>query len=120
MSYSFTTVGEMVWDPARQVGKLYLHQVQTVADLLDVPSGLRPRIDGTCQVDPETFAVFVAKLQVWYLKSNHSILRSLAHGVLAVSLALQLRLGQQPSGADGDEWAALLGEAHRLEREMPR
>jgi hypothetical protein len=111
VSYSFYAGREMIWDPALRVGKLYLGQAQAVAEVLEVESGLQPRIDGTCAVDPESFAAFVAALQAWHLKSRHAELLQLTRGLLTVSLALLLRTGQQPPSGSGDAWEEILAEA---------
>jgi hypothetical protein len=117
MSYSFYVGDEMVWDPALRVGKLYLGQVATVAEVLDLPSGLTPRLDGTCQIEPQVFAAFFAEFQAWYVKSRHPVLLPLAKGVLVVSLALLQRTGQPPAGA-GEAWDEILAEAIPVARHM--
>jgi hypothetical protein len=111
MSYSFHVGGETVWDPARQVGKLFLGQAQAVADVLDVVSGLHPMLNGTCAVDPVVFAAFVATVQAWHLKSRHPELLLLTGGVLTVAVALLSRTGQPVPAGSGEVWEEILAEA---------
>jgi hypothetical protein len=111
VSYSFTAGEKVVWDPALRVGKLFLGQAEAVAAVLELPSGLTPQRDGTCQVDPQVFGTFVAELQTWHLKSRHAELLLLTKGVLTVAVALSLRTGQQPPAGSGDAWAEILAEA---------
>jgi hypothetical protein len=118
MSYSFRAGNKTVWDPSLQVGKLFLGQAQTVADVLGVSSGLAPQRDGTCLVDPQAFAAFFAEFQTWYLKSRHPVLVPLARPVLAVSLALLQQIGQQPPPASGEAWDVVVAEAIPAARHM--
>ena len=111
MSYSFEVGDELIYDPALRVGKLFLGQALAAADVFDVPSGLHPMLDGTCAVDPQVFAAFVAELQACHLQSQHPELLLLTKGVLIVALALLLRTGQQPSAGSGDAWQEILAEA---------
>ena len=119
MSYSFCADTEIIWDPALRVGKLYLGQARAVAEVLDVPSGLTPLINGTCRVDPEAFGAFVLQFQAWYLKSSHDVFRAMAQGVLTMSVAMLLRTGQQPADAGGAEWDELLAQATEWARTLP-
>ncbi|MEU4244406.1 DUF6086 family protein [Actinoplanes sp. NPDC026619] len=116
MSYSFKSGGVIVWDPALRVGRLFLGQAQTAAELLAVPSGLTNRIDGTCDIDPAAFAAFVAALQEWRLKSSHPVLIPLVHGVLTVSLALLAKIGRDLPAGSGEAWESLRAEAALLEK----
>lgn len=118
MSYPFKTAGVIVWDPALRVGQLYLGQAEVVAGLTEVPSGLVPRRDGSCDLDPEAFASFVEKLWRFYNGGRHPSLGQLLHGVLVVSLVLLKRAGGHPLLSDSEVLDALLTEAAELERTM--
>ena len=119
MSYSFHADGEIIWDPALRVGKLFLGQALATADVLTTVSGLHPMMDGTCAVDPPIFAGFVAELQTWHLASRHPELLQLTRGLLTVALALLLRTGQQPPAGTGDAWVEILAEATLRSRLWP-
>ncbi|MGY0004356.1 DUF6086 family protein [Micromonospora sp. I033] len=119
MSYPFQTAEAPVWDPALRVGQLYLGQAELVAGLVEVPSGLVPRRNGTCDLDPERFATFVEHLWRFYNGGRHAALSHLLRGVLVVSLVLLERAGGQPLPAGGEVLDALLTEAAALERTMP-
>jgi hypothetical protein len=119
MSYTFQTSDAAVWDPALRVGRLYLGQADLVAGLTEVPSGLTPRRDGTCEIDPEVFATFVEHLWRFYAEGRHPALALMLRGVLLVSFVLLKRSDGQPFPAGGDVLDALLTEAAELERTMP-
>lgn len=120
MSYTFQTVGgEAVWDPALRVGRLYLGEADLVAGLTEVPSGLTPRLDGTCDLDPEAFATFVEHAWRFYAEGRHPTLAQLLKGVLVVSFVLLKRSGGRPLPATGAVLDGLLAEAAQLERSMP-
>jgi hypothetical protein len=121
MSYSFQTAGgEPVWDPALRVGRLYLGEAEVVAGLIEVPSGLTPRRDGTCDIDPEVFATFVEHAWRFYAEGRHAVLAQLLRGVLVVSFVLLKRSGGRPLAAGGEVLDALLAEAAQLERSMSK
>jgi hypothetical protein len=118
MSYPFLSAGESVWDPALRVGQLYLGQAELVAELTEVPSGLTPLRDGTCDLAPGVFAAFVEHVWRYYNKGRHPANAHLLHGVLLVSLVLLQRSGGPPLQPGGEVLDALLVEADALERTM--
>ncbi|MGC4896851.1 DUF6086 family protein [Micromonospora sp. DT31] len=120
MSYPFQSTGTPLWDPALRVGEVYLGQAHSVADVLGVPSGLTPLRNGTCDLDPETFAAFVEHLLRFHNKGRHQSLSRMLHGVLVVSLVLMGRAGCPPPPPGGEVRDALLAEASALEPTMPR
>ncbi|MEU4369406.1 DUF6086 family protein [Micromonospora chersina] len=118
MSYTFRAAGTPIWDPALRVGELYLGQAEAVAALLEVPSGLTPRQDGRCDLEPEEFGTFVQHLLRFYNRGHHAALSHLLRGVVLVSLVLLNRAGGHPVPHDGETLDALLTEATALDRTM--
>ncbi|MFG1871052.1 DUF6086 family protein [Micromonospora arborensis] len=119
MSYPFQTAETPVWDPALRVGQVYLGQVRSVAEVMEVASGLTPLRNGSCDLDPATFATFVDHLVKFYNAGRHPTLSHLLRGVLLVSLVLLKRAGGPPPPAGNEVLDALLAEAVALERTMP-
>ncbi|WP_019900862.1 DUF6086 family protein [Salinispora arenicola] len=118
MSYSFQTDSTTLWDPALRVGQLYLGQAEVAARLVEVPSGLTPRRDGYCDLDPKEFATFVERLLRFYNRGRHATLSHLLRGILLISLVLLKRAGGQLLSTDGQALDALLTEAAGLEHTM--
>ncbi|MEU6205844.1 DUF6086 family protein [Micromonospora musae] len=118
MSYTFRAAGTPIWDPALRVGQLYLGQAEAVAGLLEVPSGLTPRLDGRCDLDPDEFATFVQHLLRFYNRGRHAALSQMLRGVVLVSLVLLDRAGEHPVPHDSETLDALLTEATALDRTM--
>ncbi|MFI2712752.1 DUF6086 family protein [Micromonospora sp. NPDC018662] len=119
MSYPFQTAERPVWDPALRVGRVYLGQAQAVAEVMEVASGLAPHRNGSCDLDPEVFAVFVDHLLRFYNAGRHPTLSQLLRGVLLVSLVLLKRAGGPPPPAGNEVIDALVAEATALELTMP-
>ncbi|MET7374396.1 DUF6086 family protein [Micromonospora arida] len=119
MSYPFQTAQTPVWDPALRVGQVYLGQARSVAEVVGVPSGLTPLRNGSCDLDPATFATFVDRLLRFYNEGRHPTLAQLLRGVLLVSLVLLQRAGGSPPPPGSAALDALLAEAAALEPTMP-
>ncbi|MEU8182617.1 DUF6086 family protein [Micromonospora sp. NPDC049044] len=119
MSYPFQTADTPVWDPALRVGEVYLGQARSVAEVVGAPSGLTPLRNGSCDLDPATFATFVDHLLRFYNGGRHPTLSQLLRGVLLVSLVLLDRAGGSPPPAGGEVLDALLAEAATLAPTMP-
>ncbi len=95
MSYEFETANRTrtVWDPALNVGKLYVSLAQGVSELLRLPTGLTPNERGGCDVDMETFQAFSQGMYDRYCSTNHLILQGLIRGLLVTSLVMLQNAG---------------------------
>ncbi|MFE4829260.1 DUF6086 family protein [Streptomyces sp. NPDC056672] len=90
LSYQFETADRTrtIWDPALNVGKLYMSLAQGVGELLRLPTGLTPNERGGCDVDMGTFQTFTQGMYDKYCSTNHFILRRLLRGLLVSSIVM--------------------------------
>ncbi|MFC7547799.1 DUF6086 family protein [Plantactinospora sp. GCM10030261] len=118
MSYSFAFDGKTIWDPALRTGTMFVGLVHGAAQVLGVPSGLNPRVDGSCAIDDlRTFTVFVEQLWDSYVSTRHPVSHEQIRGVLLVCLVLLDRMGA-PITPSGEAQMAIIEQAAALGRSM--
>ncbi|KAB2349712.1 hypothetical protein F8566_13255 [Actinomadura rudentiformis] len=78
------------------VSHLFVRAAESFALHVDLPSGLGPMQADECEINMETFTLFIDALIREYARSNHVILRSLMEGFLATGMALVERGGGEP------------------------
>jgi hypothetical protein len=140
MSQCFRAGDTVLWNPSNGVAQLFLRNVEAVAPLVDIPTGLGPARADEYEIDVATFTTFVGALVRRYRSSTHPILRSLIEAVTAVGIVLVDRAGgtvpslaEEPAAMDmtdvavfttgfgaGGKSARLRQLADDLSRAMPR
>ncbi|MCH6163480.1 DUF6086 family protein [Streptomyces marispadix] len=97
MSCYVTIAGKDVWNPANQVGKIFVGQVELVSRILGVESGVEPIIEDECHIDAEKFSAFTSSLSSTVRRTNNFAFRELLQGVLEVCAVLVSRAGSTVS-----------------------
>ena len=124
MSQYFQVDGHVLWNPSTGVSQVFVRAADSFAELVDHPSGISPIVADECEIQMETFALFISTLIGKYARSNHVILRSLMEGFLATAMALVERGGGElpsmQSCGDDPGIAALRELSHSLEKAMPQ
>ncbi|QNE17484.1 hypothetical protein F1D05_05630 [Kribbella qitaiheensis] len=119
MSWLFESRGDVVWDVATQVARLFVAEATAVAEWIEVPAGLDIRGDDTCQIDIEQFQKFTESIASRYLSSSHPGLRMLIFGVVLPSLVILERSGIQIA-FDSSAGGQLIAQAREHARSMGR
>ncbi|MBE1532325.1 DUF6086 family protein [Actinomadura algeriensis] len=123
MSQYFQVGDHVLWNPATAVARLFAATAQTLADIVDKPSGIGPEGADEYQIDVRAFTAFTDELVRRYARSNHTVMRALMEGFVVTALALADRAGADVPAARGLDTAdvrALAEHARRIERTMPR
>jgi hypothetical protein len=108
VSYTVELDGESVWEPANQVGELYIGMVGTVAEMLGVPAGLTELSGDWYSIDRIVYPAMVRDMLRAFARSGHWEFRLLVGSVLAVSIGI-LDRGKIPiAGETEDERKALV------------
>jgi hypothetical protein len=94
LSYLFELDDETVWSPANRVAQLYLGMLDTVAQLLDRPTGLVDQGSGDWYaVDRVDFPALVTEMVRTFAASSHWELRLMIGSLLGVSIGILDRAG---------------------------
>lgn len=110
-----------LWWPANNVARLFKANVETLAELLGVPSGIGDLIEDECEVDLVPFQGFCTSAVARYDETTNGLLRSMTVGLIATALALLQRAGGQiPSTATSERQAAWASLSAQHEKLMPR
>jgi hypothetical protein len=120
MSCYFQIDDNVLWNPSNEVARLFKGQIEVVASVLRLDSGLGDIIEDECEVAPDVFERFVAEAMKQYQHVLHPIFRSLTVGVIATASVLVERAGGQLPELDPEQstaWTALRGQHARS---MPR
>ncbi|MEU0090140.1 DUF6086 family protein [Kribbella sp. NPDC006257] len=117
MSWLFESEGEIVWDVATQVARLFVAEVTAVAQWIEVPTGLTVPGDDTCQIDVRQFQLFTEAIGSRYLSASHTQLRLLLIGVVLPSIVMLERSGIRPLFGS-DVGTKLIAEAREHARSM--
>jgi hypothetical protein len=146
MSQYFEIGNETLWNPSNGASRMFQRQVAVFEAELELSSGIAPMVSDECQIDLNTFEIFVNALLANHRSTSHAIVLALSDGFTATVLALAERAGIKvnwakliagPNGplkdvqvsagtgmsvpAEGKSWAAGLREkARELDRGMAR
>ncbi|WP_157239843.1 DUF6086 family protein [Catenuloplanes japonicus] len=93
MSQYFQAGAVELWNPATAVARLFARQVEAVAPIAGVPTGLGPEIGDEYDIDLPEFTAFVGALVGRYRTATHPVLRALVEPVAAVGIVLVERAG---------------------------
>jgi hypothetical protein len=88
VSQYFQVGDRVLWNPATGVAQVFLRSAESLAVLVDLPSGLGPMNADECEIDMAVFEAFVDALIRRYVQSNHVVLRSLMQGFIATAVVL--------------------------------
>ncbi|MFJ2262750.1 DUF6086 family protein [Streptomyces sp. NPDC087844] len=88
MSYPYELGGETLWDAGYHSGLLYLSLARGAAEFLELPTGLTPAPQGSCDIELPTFRAFVQGLYGTYSSAGNPVLRGLTRDLLITSLVL--------------------------------
>jgi hypothetical protein len=113
MSCFFEVGDTTVWNPANTIARLFKGQVEAVATVYHVESGLGEIINDECRIDLPAFEKFVAEAMRQYGHSPHHVLRSLIVSVISTaSVLVERAAGQLPEAEPGQAapWAQLRRE----------
>ncbi|MFJ8592099.1 DUF6086 family protein [Streptomyces sp. NPDC093598] len=88
MSHPYELGGETLWDAGYHSGRLYLSLARGAAELLELPTGLTPTSQGSCDIELPTFRAFVRGLYGAYSSVGNPVLRGLTRDLLITSLVL--------------------------------
>jgi hypothetical protein len=117
LSYFFEVSGETVWDPALRIAKWYIALAESTAGLMQLPTGLTPSEQDTCDIDPKVFRGFVEGLYEVYFSTRHPVQHGLIKGLLLTSMVVLERTGAVISpGSEREQ--ALWEEKQALARSM--
>lgn len=118
MSYPIAFGDNTIWDPALRVGQMFVGLAHGAAEVLRIPSGLNPRVNGTCVIDDlRTFSVFVEQLWDSYFATRHPAAHEQVRGLLLICLVLLDRAGSPVTPAD-EAQVAIMDDARTLARSM--
>ncbi|NMO20002.1 hypothetical protein HPC49_21955 [Pyxidicoccus fallax] len=114
MSIYFMTPNKRdVWNPASVTGRLFCEQVESVARLLDVESGLGAVVSDEVVVNDEKFVSFVQSFAERLLRTSaESGAYLLLEGCFSIAGALAVKLGARLP--DDDTIATLVSEGRRI------
>ncbi|MDT0389176.1 DUF6086 family protein [Streptomyces dubilierae] len=88
MSHPFELGGETLWDAGHHSGLLYLSLARGAAEFLELPTGLTPTAQGSCEIELSTFRAFVQGLYDTWSSAGNPVLRGLTRDLLVTSLVL--------------------------------
>ena len=88
LSYPYELGGETLWDAGYFSGKLYASLARGAAEFVELPTGLTPTPQGSCDVELPTFRAFVQGLYAHYSSTSNPVIHGLARGLLVTSLVL--------------------------------
>jgi hypothetical protein len=94
-----------VWYPVSHAGALYVGMINVVAEVYQVPTGLRAVADDTHAIDPGQFEVFVRRAMSLFTSTNNGEITLLLEGVLPPSTVLLERCGRPLTPQNDDELA---------------
>lgn len=95
MSYPFELDGETVWDAGSQTGQLYVSLARGAAAYLELPCGLTPNEQGSCDIELSLFQPFVERMYSTYSSTRNPVLHGLTRGLLITSLVLLEQAGRE-------------------------
>ncbi len=125
MSCAFRIGDHVLWNPATDVGRLFLGQAALLASFTGYDTGLGELAEDGCQIDPEAFAAFTEALVNRCQRVRQGVLQVLTSGFVATALVLVARAGRAAGhfgpGVPADfmeheypgRWQALCDEAAR-------
>lgn len=93
MSQYFDVGDETLWNPSNGASRMFQRQVALFEAELELPSGIGPMENDTCEIDPATFETFVNALLAQHRRTSHAILLALCEGFTATVLVLAERAG---------------------------
>ncbi|WP_443042677.1 DUF6086 family protein [Streptomyces sp. NBC_00344] len=93
MSYYFEVDGRTVWDCSLRIGRWFIASAESVAGLIDLPTGLAPSSQDSCDIELKIFRGFVDGLRECYNSTRHPVMHSLMDGLLVTCLVLLERGG---------------------------
>jgi hypothetical protein len=117
MSYIFEIDDVTVWSPALRVGRLYVAMAGDVADMLGARTGMTAMASDFWNIDLDVFDQFVRTMYAEHFSSNHTVKKCLIGAVLAPSVIVLERGGNQIDATSQEEREFLIA-AHGLS--MPR
>ncbi len=111
--YFMTASRQDVWNPASATGRLFCDQVESVARLLEVESGLGAIVSDEVVVNDEKFVSFVQSFAERLLRTSaESGAYRLLEGCFSIAGALALKLGARLP--EDDTVARLVSEGRRI------
>ncbi|MFC3577723.1 DUF6086 family protein [Streptomyces yaanensis] len=135
MSQYFDMGDETLWNPSNGASRLFLRQLAVFEAELGLSSGIGPMESDECQIERDSFELFVNALLARHRRTSHGIVLALSEGFIATVLVLAERagitvdwalLGATPDGAlqdvqvstltgmstppEGETWASRLQE----------
>lgn len=93
MSQYFQAADTVLWNPSNGVAQLYVNQLDAIARVVEIPTGLGPQVADEYEIDMPVFTRFVDTLVRRYCSSNHPVLRSLIEAVAVVGIVVVERAG---------------------------
>ena len=111
MSIIFERQDETIWEPSGNTGKLFMHHITGLEQLLELPSGIHPSMDDTYELSEEKLSAFTDALIGYFKNTDNPNMHLLIDGALVLLLRLHFGLsGNWKSEAP----PALLAEAQTL------
>jgi hypothetical protein len=97
LSYLFEMGDQEVWGPSNRVAQLYLGMIQTVATVLDRPTGLSENAGGGgwYDVDRTDYSELITAMVREFASSGHWEFRLMIGSLLGVSIGILDRAGIQ-------------------------
>lgn len=123
MSRYFQVGDDVLWNPATRVARLFAATAETLAELVERPSGIGPVEEDEYEIDLPAFIAFTDHLVRYHARSNHTIMRTLMEGFIVTALGLAERAGAAVPAIDeldGPDVRELAERARPIERTMPR
>lgn len=106
MSCFFAVDGHDVWNPSNRVARIFVGQVSQLEAAYGRQSGVGEIIDDECDIDGDSFSMFVEFISVKFSESNNPSLRVLLEGVISISMVLLTRASRaiQLPAEDEGHW----------------
>ncbi|MCW2914968.1 MAG: hypothetical protein JWN52_3036 [Actinomycetia bacterium] len=95
---------------------MFLRSAESLAVLVELPSGLGPMDADECEIDMVVFEAFVDALVRRYVRSNHVVLRSLMQGFIATAVVLVERGEGRVPALEASSADSGLGQLAELSR----
>lgn len=93
MSYTFDFNDEVIWSPARRVGRLYVGIAGALSEMISVPHGMSAMAEDYYEIDSAAFRGFVESVMREF-SSGHPVSGALLDGFLITSSVLLERMGK--------------------------
>jgi hypothetical protein len=119
MSVLFSANGASVWNPSAAVGRLFKGQVEAIAAVLDVPSGLGEFFADEYVIDMPMFERFLERLTEQYDDPSPFVIKALVEGVLGTSYVMVERGGGQVPEIDPQRVPGWEDLRYQFSRSMP-